>query len=86
MSKSSGVILSLLQFRFADGLDILLMIVGTICMIAVGVALPLNLVFFGDLITQFIAYEKYHQIEELAHAGLNTSTPCSFNRQEMTTP
>ncbi|XP_067934483.1 ATP-dependent translocase ABCB1-like [Watersipora subatra] len=40
-------------FRFADKLDVLLMVSGTLCMAALGAATPLNFLFFGSLLTEF---------------------------------
>ncbi|XP_067932585.1 ATP-dependent translocase ABCB1-like [Watersipora subatra] len=44
-------------FRFADKLDVLLMLVGTLVMAGLGVLIPINLYYFGELMTQFITYE-----------------------------
>ena len=40
-------------FSFADGTDVVLMIVGTIGAIGNGLALPLMTVFFGEMIDSF---------------------------------
>ncbi|XP_043545733.1 ATP-dependent translocase ABCB1-like isoform X1 [Chiloscyllium plagiosum] len=45
---------SLQMFRFADGLDILLMVVGIIAAVAHGMCLPLLSVVFGDMTNGFI--------------------------------
>ncbi|KAJ8025239.1 Multidrug resistance protein 1A [Holothuria leucospilota] len=42
------------MFRFASTVDILLMLVGTLAALAHGSALPLVLVFFGDVVDAFI--------------------------------
>jgi hypothetical protein len=45
------------QFRFADKVDILLMIIATICSMAHGTALPLLLLVFGDMTEKFVSSE-----------------------------
>ena len=44
----------LLQFRYASCCDLLMMLLGTLCAIAHGTALPLLMLFFGDLSDSFI--------------------------------
>lgn len=46
----------LLQFRFADGLDYFLIILGIITALALGCCVPINLIIYGDVIQDFIQY------------------------------
>ncbi len=48
----------LLQFRFADGVDKLLMIVGTLAAMITGCAFPVNLLFYGQVVNEFIKDEQ----------------------------
>ena len=60
------------QFRYADKVDYLLMVVGTIFAIANGIAQPLTIILFGDLISDFI---KFGEEVYLINLGkLNTTT------------
>ena len=49
MSKSS-----LLQFRYSDGFDILLLVVGSLTALASGTGMPLMIILFGDLLNTFV--------------------------------
>ncbi|EXB58297.1 hypothetical protein L484_015631 [Morus notabilis] len=53
-------------FSFADRLDVLLMVVGTISAAANGVSSPVMLVIFGDLINAFGASDKSHVLHEVS--------------------
>jgi len=44
----------LLQFRFADKVDVALMLIGTICSCLHGAALPILLLAFGDMTDSFV--------------------------------
>ncbi|KAF6030481.1 ABCB11 [Bugula neritina] len=44
-------------FRYADKLDVLLMITGSLFMMCTGSVLPVNLYFFGTLLTQMITFD-----------------------------
>eukprot|EP00794_Sanderia_malayensis_P011087 gene11087-12255_t len=46
------------QFRYADAIDILLMIWGTIFGIANGIVQPASVILFGDLIDDFIKFSQ----------------------------
>jgi len=46
------------------------MIVGTLAMMAIGSAVPVNLYFFGNLMTNFIVAER------VANADVNTTNKC----------
>lgn len=43
------------QFRFADRVDIVLMLVGTLAAIAFGCGFPVNLIIYGEAIDNFLA-------------------------------
>lgn len=43
------------QFRFADSVDILLMLVGTIMAMGNGAILPAMVIVFGDMTNSFVA-------------------------------
>uniref|UniRef100_A0A8C2CBM0 ABC-type xenobiotic transporter n=1 Tax=Cyprinus carpio TaxID=7962 RepID=A0A8C2CBM0_CYPCA len=45
---------SLCQFRYADGVDIFLMLLGTIMSMANGAVLPLMVIVFGDMTNSFV--------------------------------
>ncbi|KAL7062928.1 hypothetical protein AAHC03_0254 [Spirometra sp. Aus1] len=40
-------------FRYADALDITMIVVGTICSLAVGISFPLNLIIFSNVVNGF---------------------------------
>ncbi len=42
------------QFRYADGVDIFLMLLATIMSIANGAVLPLMVIVFGDMTNSFV--------------------------------
>lgn len=46
--------MSLHQFRYADGVDILLMLLGTVMSMANGAVLPLMVIVFGDMTNSFV--------------------------------
>uniref|UniRef100_A0A671LKP0 ATP-binding cassette sub-family B member 5 n=1 Tax=Sinocyclocheilus anshuiensis TaxID=1608454 RepID=A0A671LKP0_9TELE len=45
---------SVCQFRYADGVDIFLMLLGTVMSIANGTVLPLMVIVFGDMTNSFV--------------------------------
>lgn len=45
--------MSIFQFRYADGLDILLMLLATVMSMANGAVLPLMVIVFGDMTNSF---------------------------------
>ena len=47
-----------LQFRFADRVDVLLMILGSIGGLGQGALLPIQFVIFGGLVDDFIEYSQ----------------------------
>uniref|UniRef100_A0A8C4I6J3 ATP-binding cassette, sub-family B (MDR/TAP), member 4 n=1 Tax=Dicentrarchus labrax TaxID=13489 RepID=A0A8C4I6J3_DICLA len=49
-------------FRFANGVDILLILIGTVMAMVNGVVLPLMCVVFGDMTDSFISNAKYSHI------------------------
>ncbi len=46
--------MSVCQFRYADGVDIFLMLLATIMSIANGAVLPLMVIVFGDMTNSFV--------------------------------
>ncbi|XP_067932472.1 ATP-dependent translocase ABCB1-like [Watersipora subatra] len=44
-------------FRFSDKLDVLLMVTGTLVMVLLGLLVPGNLFYFGNLMTNFVLFE-----------------------------
>uniref|UniRef100_A0A8C4I9G7 ATP-binding cassette, sub-family B (MDR/TAP), member 4 n=1 Tax=Dicentrarchus labrax TaxID=13489 RepID=A0A8C4I9G7_DICLA len=52
----------ILKFRFANGVDILLILIGTVMAMVNGVVLPLMCVVFGDMTDSFISNAKYSHI------------------------
>ncbi|CAH1803157.1 unnamed protein product [Owenia fusiformis] len=63
-------------FRFADGLDKVLMIVGTLASIAVGVAFPLNLLVYGQVANLFIN-------DSISASGMNASMAANMTRPDI---
>uniref|UniRef100_A0A8C9XC37 ABC-type xenobiotic transporter n=1 Tax=Sander lucioperca TaxID=283035 RepID=A0A8C9XC37_SANLU len=64
-------------FRFADGLDIVYILAGTICAIIHGIVLPLMCIVFGDMTDSFIGDSMMGQI--------NTIHPSEFSVTDMGT-
>ncbi|OQV12032.1 Multidrug resistance protein 1A [Hypsibius exemplaris] len=60
-------------FRFADGFDILLMIVGTIAALAFGLCLPCMIIVLGDMSNSF--YKDGRNRAAASDAALATVTP-----------
>ena len=50
------------QLRFATGLDIAMMIIGTIAAMAVGAGLPCMIIVFGDMTDSFVGNAKTSQL------------------------
>jgi len=46
------------QFRYADALDAFLMITGTLLATAVGVAMPVSIYYYGQVITEFVVHQQ----------------------------
>lgn len=44
----------LTQFRYADGVDVLLMIVGLVAAAANGTGMPLMIIIFGEMTNSFV--------------------------------
>lgn len=53
-------------FIFADRLDVMLMIVGTICAVANGLVQPLMTVVFGKLINTFGSTDPSHIVKQVS--------------------
>ena len=47
-------VIIIMQFRFATKLDVLLMIIGSICACGHGTALPALMIIFGDMTDSFV--------------------------------
>lgn len=62
-------------FSFADSLDHLLMIVGTIAAAGNGISMPLMTILFGDLINSF---GKVSNPTDMVHEVSKVSEPFSF--------
>ncbi|KAI3935492.1 hypothetical protein MKW98_027632 [Papaver atlanticum] len=58
-------------FAFADKYDVALMVVGTICAIANGLAQPLMTLIFGQLINSFGASDRFHVAHAVSKVCLN---------------
>jgi ATP-binding cassette subfamily B (MDR/TAP) protein 1 len=64
------------MFRYADGTDLLLMLVGTLAALGNGVSQPLMTVIFGDLIDAFGAatnnnvLDRVNKVSRRAHPSL----------------
>ncbi|XP_057949997.1 ABC transporter B family member 9-like [Malania oleifera] len=57
-------------FAFADRLDVALMVVGTACGAANGLAQPLMTVIFGQLINSFGASDRSHVVHEVSKVAI----------------
>lgn len=57
-------------FSFADRLDVALMIIGTICAIANGLAQPLMTLIFGQMINSFGAVDRQHVVKEVSKVAV----------------
>ena len=62
-----------MQFRYASWFDLILMLVGTLAAMAHGTALPLLLLFFGDLTNVFLSQAATATIITDFLPGLNSS-------------
>ncbi|RHY13606.1 hypothetical protein DYB36_010292 [Aphanomyces astaci] len=59
-------------FQYADTVDYVLMILGSIAAMATGVSLPLQMIFFGDAVTSFSASLGGHVVDPDAfHQSIN---------------
>ncbi|KAJ6754459.1 hypothetical protein OIU79_027135 [Salix purpurea] len=58
-------------FTFADRLDVVLMIVGTLSAIANGLSQPLMTLIFGQLINSFGASDRSNIVKEVSKVALN---------------
>ncbi|XP_072010360.1 ATP-dependent translocase ABCB1 isoform X8 [Engystomops pustulosus] len=57
------------MFRYAGGVDKILMLVGTIASIAHGASLPVIMLIFGDMTDSFVDFEKNATMEEMMNAS-----------------
>ncbi|KAL2084174.1 hypothetical protein ACEWY4_019692 [Coilia grayii] len=58
-------------FRFADSVDVLLMVFGTIMAMANGAILPLMVIVFGDMTNSFVQHGKHPNITGLPNITLH---------------
>ncbi|XP_024020533.1 ABC transporter B family member 9 isoform X2 [Morus notabilis] len=58
-------------FSFADRLDVVLMVVGTVCAAANGVSQPLMTLIFGKLINSFGESDQSHVLDEVSKVSLD---------------
>ena len=66
--------ISLMQFRFADGLDKILMLTGTLCSCLEGAAMPLMMFLFGNMADIFIDDSTVRRrLEQVSNIGQNGS-------------
>lgn len=63
-------------FRFADGRDKLLLVVGTLCSMLAGLAIPINLLVYGRVATGFIYYTI---LQNSIAEGPNSTVYMPFN-------
>ncbi|XP_078573249.1 ATP-dependent translocase ABCB1-like isoform X2 [Branchiostoma floridae x Branchiostoma japonicum] len=52
-------------FRFADGWDICLILLGSLLSIGLGITFPLMIIVFGDTTTSFVSSELASELEEM---------------------
>ncbi|XP_078107980.1 ATP-dependent translocase ABCB1 isoform X1 [Sander vitreus] len=71
-------------FRFADGLDIVYILAGTVCAIIHGVVLPLMCIVFGDMTDSFIGDSMMGQINT-THPNVTHIPSNSTLQEDMTT-
>ncbi|KAA8515001.1 hypothetical protein F0562_018212 [Nyssa sinensis] len=57
-------------FSFADGVDRMLMIVGSVCAIASGLSQPLMTIMFGQLINSFGTTDPSHVVDDVSKVAL----------------
>ncbi|XP_072010354.1 ATP-dependent translocase ABCB1 isoform X3 [Engystomops pustulosus] len=58
------------MFRYAGGVDKILMVVGTIAAMAHGAGLPLMMLVFGDMTDSFVDFGKNVTLEEMINASI----------------
>jgi hypothetical protein len=51
------------QFRFADKVDIMMMVIGTICSLAHGAGMPLATFVFGDMTQKLVNHSYLEPIQ-----------------------
>ncbi|XP_078702917.1 ATP-dependent translocase ABCB1-like isoform X1 [Branchiostoma floridae x Branchiostoma belcheri] len=61
-------------FRFADGWDICLIILGSLLSIGLGITFPLMIIVFGDTTTSFVSSELASELEEVLRCFGNLIT------------
>ncbi|KAL3831643.1 hypothetical protein ACJMK2_023371 [Sinanodonta woodiana] len=75
--KNSQPIVGLFQlFRYADTLDVIFLIFGTIFTLGTGIAFPINLIVYGDVATGYIFNDIYKS--RFANNSTNASNIAEF--------
>ncbi|KAL5774111.1 hypothetical protein ACOSP7_011668 [Xanthoceras sorbifolium] len=69
--KREGKVAFYKLFTFADKVDVVLMMVGTICAIGTGLAQPLMTIIFGDLVNSFSTIDTKHVVHLVSKASLD---------------
>ncbi|XP_043920640.1 ATP-dependent translocase ABCB1-like [Protopterus annectens] len=70
-SKEEKKLVGLLElFQFADGLDIFLMIVGFICALGHGIALPIMIIVFGEMTDAFVQSGTTANMSSVANSSV----------------
>ncbi|XP_063777549.1 ATP-dependent translocase ABCB1-like isoform X2 [Pseudophryne corroboree] len=59
------------MFRYAGGVDILLMLIGTVAAIAHGAGVPLMMLLFGEMTDSFVESEKNDTLERTTNTSLD---------------
>ena len=56
------------QFRYSTALDRLMVVIGVILSLAAGVALPVHMLLFGEVINQFVFYTQAQPLISVAES------------------
>ncbi|XP_061530021.1 ATP-dependent translocase ABCB1-like isoform X1 [Phycodurus eques] len=70
-------------FRFADGLDVVLIVFGTVMSIVHGLTFPLMCVIFGNVADTFVQYSRVSKINT-SHANSTTIIPNNTLQENIT--
>lgn len=66
------------QFRYATKLDVLFMILGTLCALIHGTAFPLMIIVFGEMIDLFVNSGLFeYAVDQMVTLGILTSLSLS---------
>lgn len=73
-----ALIILLFQFRYATKLDVLFMILGTLCALIHGTAFPLMIIVFGEMIDLFVNSGLFeYAVDQMVTLGILTSLSLS---------